>query len=262
MACRSYLDQTLSYFNDRPHTGAPTAPRGGVAAWQADDFGGPGDGRCSSPWRSATSSPPRVGPWWPAAADLGGLASAEQGPPFPSSPPWWRPRGPSSPTDGASPCGAWLPGARAGPRRVRGGLLGRGLGLHLGLPGAQNGEGDLLGHVTDYHDPPGAPLAREYRSTVDIDFHCDAAMWWLSCVATRGQGGASRLVSSVAAFDEAAGRRPPPRGPAARDLRQLDTRSDGEGFADVPSGRASTGAPAPSCTRATCARWPLPRHPR
>lgn len=108
------------------------------------------------------------------------------------------------------------------------------LGLHLGHPGAQNGEGDLLGHVTDYHDPTDTPLAREYRSTVDIAFHCDAAdVVGLLCLSTAAEGGASRLVSSVTVLDEMVATTPLL---AARlcELAELDTRSDGEGFTHVP----------------------------
>lgn len=108
------------------------------------------------------------------------------------------------------------------------------LGLHLGRPGAQNGEGDLLGHVTDHHDPDGTPLAREYRSTVDIAFHCDAAdAVGLLCLAPALEGGRSTLVSSVAVFDELLATEPRL---AARlcELAELDTRSDGEGFDHVP----------------------------
>ena len=107
-------------------------------------------------------------------------------------------------------------------------------GLLLGWPGAQNGAGDLLGHVTDYHDPAGTPLAREYRSTVDIDFHCDAAdVVGLLCVSTAAEGGESRLVSSVAVFNELVATHPEL---AARlcEEAELDTRSDGEGFPHVP----------------------------
>ncbi len=108
------------------------------------------------------------------------------------------------------------------------------LGLHLGHPGAQNGGGDLLGHVTDYRDPVDTPLAREYRSTVDISFHCDAAdAVGLLCLAPAREGGSSSLVSSVAVFDEMAATAPEL---AARlcEVVELDTRSDGEGFDHVP----------------------------
>lgn len=125
-----------------------------------------------------------------------------------------------------------LPVSEMGPHEVEAAYWA--LGLHLGHPGAQNGEGDLLGHVTDYHDPADMPLAREYRSTVDISFHCDAAdAVGLLCVAPAAEGGSSRLVSSVAVFDELLATAPDL---AARlcEMVELDTRSDGEGFDHVP----------------------------
>jgi len=46
-------------------------------------------------------------------------------------------------------------------------------GLHLGTPGAQNPDGDLLGHVRDTGESPEE--VRHYRTRVNINFHCDAA---------------------------------------------------------------------------------------
>ncbi len=77
-----------------------------------------------------------------------------------------------------------------------------GLGHHLGLPGAQNPADELLGHVTDY-DEAEQPLARLYRSSKDIAFHCDAAdVVGLLCLRAAMQGGQSRIASSVHVFDE------------------------------------------------------------
>jgi hypothetical protein len=76
------------------------------------------------------------------------------------------------------------------------------LGLHLGRPGAQNGDDDLLGHVLDLGDDANHPASRLYRTNSDIRFHCDAAdVVGLLCLRTAEQGGASRLVSSVTVFD-------------------------------------------------------------
>jgi len=228
--CRSYLDQTLSYFNDRPHVGVPAAPRGGAAAWRADDFDGPGawSVELTAAQRDELAGAGRA--LVAGGTDLGGLSRGDV------ELPWLQPL---------------IAATRAELADGRGFALWRGfpvdelssaeceaafwaLGLHLGLPGAQNGEGDLLGHVTDHHDPPGTPRAREYRSTVDIDFHCDAAdVVGLLCVATATEGGSSRLVSSVAVFDALLAETPDL---AARlcETCELDTRSDGEGFAHVP----------------------------
>ena len=46
-------------------------------------------------------------------------------------------------------------------------------GQHLGIPGAQNPQADLLGHVRDTGESPDE--VRHYRTNVNINFHCDAA---------------------------------------------------------------------------------------
>jgi len=76
------------------------------------------------------------------------------------------------------------------------------LGLHLGMPGAQNEEGDLLGHVTDLSARASHADERLYRTNQAIRFHCDAAdVVGLLCLSTSAEGGASRLVSSVTVFN-------------------------------------------------------------
>lgn len=74
------------------------------------------------------------------------------------------------------------------------------LGLHLGIPGAQNPAGHLLGHVKDEVDPnPG----RAYRTNANINFHCDAAdVVGLLCLKKAKSGGYSRIVSSVSVYNE------------------------------------------------------------
>ena len=77
------------------------------------------------------------------------------------------------------------------------------LGWHLGLPGAQNRFGELLGHVRDTGADPSDPAVREYRTRVNISFHCDAAdVVGLMCLKTAKSGGASRIASSVTIFNE------------------------------------------------------------
>lgn len=77
------------------------------------------------------------------------------------------------------------------------------LGWHLGLPGAQNRFGELLGHVRDTGVDPTDPSVREYRTRLGIGFHCDAAdVVGLLCLQTARQGGASRIASSVTVFNE------------------------------------------------------------
>lgn len=81
-------------------------------------------------------------------------------------------------------------------------------GLHLGIPGAQNPRGDLLGHVRDTGAPPDGSV-RQYRTREDIDFHCDTAdVVGLLCLTRARSGGASRIASSVRAYNEVLRRRP------------------------------------------------------
>lgn len=77
------------------------------------------------------------------------------------------------------------------------------LGWHIGLPGAQNRFGELLGHVRDTGADPNDPSVREYRTRVNISFHCDAAdVVGLMCLKPARSGGASRIASSVTIFNE------------------------------------------------------------
>jgi hypothetical protein len=80
-------------------------------------------------------------------------------------------------------------------------------GQHLGIPGAQNPQGDLLGHVRDTGESPDR--VRHYRTRVKINFHCDAAdAVGLLCLEKAERGGQSRIVSSVSVYNELLGRRP------------------------------------------------------
>lgn len=227
---RSYVDQTLGYF-DRPHVGVPVASVGGPSAWRSADL------------RDAD---------WLVEIDAGGAdALADIGRAVARS---RVPLGEVTVADLPPPAVAVLAPIIAEARRAvsdgLGFVLWRGvpvdaltlpecealfwsIGLLLGRPGAQNGAGDLLGNVRDYHDDPGSPLGREYRTTVDINFHCDAAdVVGLLCVSEPSSGGESRIVSSVTVFDEVLAQRPDL---AARlcEPAELDTRSDGEGFPHV-----------------------------
>ena len=83
------------------------------------------------------------------------------------------------------------------------------LGLHLGVPGAQNPEGDVLGHVVDTGDDANDPFVRRYRTAGDIAFHCDLAdVVALMCLRSSRRGGASRIASSVAVYNELLARAP------------------------------------------------------
>jgi hypothetical protein len=84
-----------------------------------------------------------------------------------------------------------------------------GLGLHLGHPGAQNPQEELLGHVVDTGEERENPNVRRYRTAGDIAYHCDLAdVVGLLCLRTARAGGASRLVSSVSVYNELLRRRP------------------------------------------------------
>ncbi len=77
-----------------------------------------------------------------------------------------------------------------------------GLGLHLGTPGAQNPQGDLLGHVRDERDEVASVTLRQYRTRQHIPFHCDAAdVVGLLCLRGAKAGGESWIASSVSVFN-------------------------------------------------------------
>lgn len=77
-----------------------------------------------------------------------------------------------------------------------------GLGHHLGQPGAQNPQNELLGHVIDYGEEKDNPVVRRYRTSGHIDYHCDAAdIVGLLCLQPAKSGGQSRILSSVAIFN-------------------------------------------------------------
>jgi hypothetical protein len=84
-----------------------------------------------------------------------------------------------------------------------------GLGLHIGRPGAQNPQNELLGHVVDTGEDAANPFVRRYRTAGDIRYHCDLAdAVGLLCLRTASSGGGSRIVSSVSVYNELLGRRP------------------------------------------------------
>jgi hypothetical protein len=80
------------------------------------------------------------------------------------------------------------------------------LGLHLGIPGAQNPQNDLLGHVRDQRTGEDV---RYYRTNKALAVHTDTAdMVGLLCLQSAKEGGLSRIASSVAVFNELLCRRP------------------------------------------------------
>jgi hypothetical protein len=63
--------------------------------------------------------------------------------------------------------------------------------------------------VTDYGEDAANPFVRKYRTATHIAYHCDLAdVVGLLCLRTAKSGGASRIASSVAVYDELARQRP------------------------------------------------------
>ncbi len=88
-------------------------------------------------------------------------------------------------------------------------LLYWGLGTHLGSPVSQNAAGDLLGHVRDVGANPDDPAVRLYKTRERLGFHTDGAdLIGLLCLRTGRSGGASRITSSAAVYNEVLRRRP------------------------------------------------------
>ncbi len=119
------------------------------------------------------------------------------------------------------------------------------LGLHLGSPGAQNPQGDLLGHVVDTGEEAENPNVRRYRTAGDIAYHCDLAdVVGLLCLRAARKGGASRIVSSVSVYNELLRRRPD-LVPRLYEPFLLDVRDEGrEGrlpYVPVPPCRHAAG---------------------
>jgi hypothetical protein len=119
------------------------------------------------------------------------------------------------------------------------------LGLHLGRPGAQNPQGDLLGHVLDTGENAADPFVRRYRTAGDIAYHCDLAdAVGLLCLRAARRGGASRIVSSVTVYDQLLARRPDLVArlyePFALDARG-EQGSGGPAWVPIPPCRAAGG---------------------
>ena len=200
----SYAEQTAHYF-DRPHLGPAHRPVGGAAAWRGPELAQRDD--------------------WRARLDADQVAEIEAA--LATAAASGKPTGELAATDFPLPTLAgeiarWREALRGGLglQVVSGVPVERWtrdeaerffwcLGLHLGQPGAQNVAGDLLGHVTDTGDDAADPFVRLYRTAADIAYHCDAAdAVGLLCLRRAKRGGASRIVSSVAVYDELLKRRP------------------------------------------------------
>jgi len=83
-----------------------------------------------------------------------------------------------------------------------------GLGLHLGTAVSQNAAGDLLGHVYDTGADPEDTSVRLYKTRVELGFHSDGSdLVALMCIRQGRTGGANRLVSTAALYNEILRRR-------------------------------------------------------
>ncbi|MEM8695943.1 MAG: TauD/TfdA family dioxygenase [Pseudomonadota bacterium] len=204
-AYRSFREQSLHYFI-RPHDALPGGSIDSPAAWRGPDIA-----KQQDEWMVALTEDE--------IAELGAAHDALQKE--------------SVPLDAITrdnfvlpTLGARIAGWRDEIRNGRGFVMVRGLpvakwgtdkaayvywgiGHHLGLPGAQNPQNELLGHVVDYGEEKDNPVVRRYRTTGHIDFHCDAAdAVGLLCLHTAKSGGQSRIVSSVAIFNAIQQQRP------------------------------------------------------
>ena len=217
-----FLQQTLSYF-DRPHDGPALAPVASPAAWKRSDLQG-------VQWRVRLD-----------AADVAELRAAVAG--------WTsqnRPLAEMTRADFRLPrlaprIAAWRDEVATGRGlQVVSGVpvdswsvdeasaFFWGLGQHLGRPGAQNRRGELLGHVRDTGADRTDRYVRQYLTTQDIPFHCDAAdMVGLLCLRTARSGGLSRIASSVSVYNELLRRRPD-LAPRLFEPFMLDTRDEAE----------------------------------
>ena len=201
---RSFAEQALHYF-DRPHEAVCREPIDSAAAWKGPEIAE------NRSWVVELSEA-QVGEIESAVASVkaAGLGLSELG----------REQFPL-PTLSAEIAG-WADELRSG----RGFLLVRGLpvdrwgeadssvaywglGQHLGAPGAQNPDEELLGHVMDMGEEADDPFVRRYRTSGDIAYHCDLAdVVGLLCLRPAILGGASRIVSSVSVYNELLRRRP------------------------------------------------------
>lgn len=198
---KSLRTQTLHYFA-RPHEALPNGPVHSPAAWLGKDL------RNRSDWQ-VRFTPTEV-------AELkAAVTHAET---------TGKPLGKLGKQDFPLPTlGKRIDQWRLELRRSRGFVLLRGvpvqdwteaqseifywcLGHYLGIPGAQNPEGDLLGHVRDQRTGQDVRL---YRTNHAIAPHCDTAdLVGLLCLQPGKIGGLSRIASSVSVYNELLRRRP------------------------------------------------------
>ena len=86
-----------------------------------------------------------------------------------------------------------------------------GIGLRIGEPVSQNKNGHLLGHVYDLVGPSrdGHPSYRAYHTSAELNYHSDSCdVVALLCLRKARTGGLSKIVSTVAVYNEILRRRP------------------------------------------------------
>ena len=199
---RGFVEQLLHYF-DRPGGVRPAGPVGGVGAWTGARLGGE--------WRESLDEA-QVDELRRAVAGVVAsnraieslVASDVPLPAFGPSVERWRTvltSGRGFVLVGGFPVDEWS--------LLEAEIACWLIGVHLGVPGAQNVEGERLGHVRDIGTQLEHGDERLYRTNSAIRFHCDAAdVVGLLCRSTSREGGASRLVSSVTVHDVLRAERP------------------------------------------------------
>ena len=84
-----------------------------------------------------------------------------------------------------------------------------GVSTHVGQAISQNGEGHLIGHVTNKGNSLQTQTGRGYRSNEELFFHCDRCdVAGLMTLRLAKAGGQHRICSSVAVYNEMLKRRP------------------------------------------------------
>lgn len=199
-AYRSFSAQTRHYFN-RPHSAVPAERLTGPSIWRGADLRDRPD-----LWELELSSASAAEIHMAARSALtsaGGLESVDARsfnlPTVAAEIDGWRKRiteGPGFVVVRGLPVTDWSAAEAE--------MAFWGIGHHLGIPGAQNPDQELLGHVRDYQEADSNPDVRLYRTAANIEYHCDTAdVVGLMCLARARRGGQSRIVSTGWLFNEA-----------------------------------------------------------
>ena len=229
----SFVQQTFHYFS-RPHSNAPIGPVHSAAAWRAADMRADKDWREEADIADIEEIDRAMANAQATGKELGALTREDF--PLPTVAEkisQWRreiSNGRGFKVIRGFPVDSWGEDTSS--------LFFWCLGLHLGVPGAQNRKGTLLGHVRDTGADKTDPFVRQYMTTQNIPFHCDAAdIVGLLCLKKAKLGGKSRIASSVSIYNELADLRPDLT-PLLFEPLMLDTRDEsaasGAHFIPVP----------------------------